>query len=175
MVNSLIQQAKHGDQQAFVRLMEQHKQPLYRAARAILHNDEDIADAMQETVLRAWQALPSLRFDAYFKTWITRILIRECCRIIRAQNRTALLDELPAVPESTSPFQLRLEVEDVLRTLGENDRLLLMLFYANDLSVRQIAGILGISQGAVRVRLHRSRDRFRQAYEKEETTHEAET
>ena len=74
MTDQLVRRAQRGDKDAFVALMEQYKAALYRAARAILHSDEDAADAIQETVLEAWRSLPKLEAPRYCKTWLTRVL-----------------------------------------------------------------------------------------------------
>lgn len=69
----LVRQAQNGNLDAFVQLMEQSKQSLYKVAKSYLKREEDVADAMQETVLSAYENLPNLREASYFKTWLTRI------------------------------------------------------------------------------------------------------
>ena len=59
---------------------------LYHIAKSILTNDEDCADAMQNAILHAYEKLHTLRKEAYFKTWLTRILINECYQIIRSKK-----------------------------------------------------------------------------------------
>ena len=60
---------------------------LYRVARSYLRGEHDCLDAVSEAICKAWQKLPSLRDEARFKTWLTRILIRECINIQRRQKR----------------------------------------------------------------------------------------
>lgn len=161
-----VRRAQHGDQEAFTALMEQHKQALWRAAMATLKDPDDAADAMQETVLEAWKNLPRLTDEAYLSTWLTRILLYNCYDILRHRRRETPWEQLP----ETGKTQDRDEVLDVRRAmeaLAKNDRLLLTLFYCNDLPVKQIARVLGITAGAVRVRLVRARERFRNAYEQQ--------
>ena len=74
-MNLLVKRARSGDKEAFVQLMEESKLSLLAAARAILKDEEDVADAMQETVLTAFQKLCTLREEKYFTTWLIRILI----------------------------------------------------------------------------------------------------
>ena len=66
---------------------------LYHTARSILANDEDCADAMQNAILHAYEKLHTLRSEAYFKTWLTRILINECCQIIRSKKPTVSYED----------------------------------------------------------------------------------
>lgn len=163
-MEELIRRAKRGDQEAFMALMERSKQSLWRAAMAVLRNPDDAADAMQDTVLEAWKNLPRLSKPAYFTTWLTRILLYNSYDILRRRRREAPVEEWQEAGAEAD----RDDVADVHRTLerlAENDRLVLTLFYLNDLPVKDIAGVLGISDGAVRVRLTRARERFRSAYE----------
>ena len=66
---------------------------LYHIAKSILRNDEDCADAMQNAVLHAYEKLHTLRNEKYFKTWLTRILINECNRILRSRKISVPYDE----------------------------------------------------------------------------------
>ena len=72
--------------EAFLALMEQYSGAMYKIARSILGNNEDAADAIQETILICFEKIAELRQPRYFKTWMTRILINECRKII---GRTA--------------------------------------------------------------------------------------
>ena len=78
MNTELIQKAKKHDKEAFSELMRQYKMSMYKVAKAILKNEEDIADAMQDTILDCWEKIYTLRKPEYFKTWMTRIHINFC-------------------------------------------------------------------------------------------------
>ena len=65
----LISQARKGDPDAFTALMESQMQNMYKAARSVLCNDEDIADAISDTILVCWEKLSQLKEDRYFRTW----------------------------------------------------------------------------------------------------------
>ncbi|WP_025691261.1 sigma factor [Paenibacillus zanthoxyli] len=75
-----VKLAKQGDREAFIRLTRQIENGLYNTARAMVKKDEDIADALQETILKAYKSLDTLREPGFFKTWVYRILINECNR-----------------------------------------------------------------------------------------------
>ena len=70
----LIRKAKKGDKDAFCRLMDENVQSMYKIAAAYLKNDEDVADAIQDTILSCYENLRSLRKNRYFKTWLIREL-----------------------------------------------------------------------------------------------------
>ena len=76
-IEELIKKAKGRDPDAFTRLMQFYMEDMYRVAIAILMNDEDVADAIQDTILTCWEKIDTLREDKYFRTWMTRILINK--------------------------------------------------------------------------------------------------
>ena len=81
----LVRRARNGDTEAFTQLILRNEEMLSRVALSLLHNMEDAADAVQDAILAAWQALPSLREPRYFRTWLVRILIR-CCSQVGASS-----------------------------------------------------------------------------------------
>ena len=82
-MDGLVRKARKRDKEAFGQLIRQHTPGMYKVAKAILKNDEDAADAIQETALTCWEKLGILKKDKYFKTWMTRILINHCNQIYR--------------------------------------------------------------------------------------------
>ena len=96
-IEILVYKAKERDPNAFTSLMDGQIQGMYKIARSILQNDEDVADAIQETILTCWEKLETLRVNHYFKTWMTRILINHCYTILRQNRKVAYMDQLPEV------------------------------------------------------------------------------
>ena len=89
----LVKQAQRGDADAFVALIEKYKMDLYKVAKACLKNEEDVADVMQETTLSAWEHISELKKAAYFKTWLTRILINNCNNVLRERKRCTATED----------------------------------------------------------------------------------
>jgi RNA polymerase sigma factor (sigma-70 family) len=162
-VTDLVKRSKTGDKEAFALLMDQHRQLLYNTALLTLHQEDDALDAIQDTILACWESLPTLRKDRYFKTWLVKILLNKCRDIQRKQSRYALVEELPEAGNEPD-WDTSMDVDAALSQLSSQDQLILSLYYYDDLTVRQIADALSISEGAVRVRLTRSRDRFKRLY-----------
>ena len=170
----LVKLARKGDREAFTQLVVANERMLSRVAMATLKNPDDAADAVQDTVLQAWESLGQLRQARYFKTWVVRIVLNKCYRISAQRSlyahspleETLLAGEQPDWDQS-------LDVASALQAMGEQDRLLLGLFYFDRLSTREIAQALGLSESCVRQRLHRGRKLFQAIYtEKEELCHE---
>ncbi|MCH5263965.1 MAG: sigma-70 family RNA polymerase sigma factor [Lachnospiraceae bacterium] len=128
----------------------------YHIAVTILKNDEDCADAMQNAILMAYKNLPGLRQKEFFNTWFTRILVNECYKLIRNRKPTISYEEYPEQAASDDEPTHSGVYEEIMH-LSETHRLPFVLHYIEGYSVKEIAQILGISQGAVKVRLFRAR------------------
>lgn len=155
-----IKKAQKGDHEAFTRLFRQLEPQLYRLAKTILLKDEDCADALQETTLKVYKGLANLKQPKFFKTWVIRILINECNQLLRMRERTIAVAEIPEEPvDSYVHFEDSgiVDLQSFINQLDESLRLAIVLFYYDDLSIKQIADVLDISEGAVRARLHRAR------------------
>ena len=83
------------DKEAFSRQVTAMQTSLYRVAASYLRGDADRLDAVSEAIARAWEKRGTLRDERYFKTWMTRILIRECIAITRCQKRAVPVETLP--------------------------------------------------------------------------------
>lgn len=152
----LVRRAMRGDAAAFVKLIEQEKTNMYKITCCYLKNEEDKADAIQETVLTCYEKLHMLKNPAYFKTWMTRILINKCQDILRDnKRRNSQLDideiQVAAVDHSVSEFM------DVLNGIEEKYRIVLVLFYVENLKIKEIAQLLEMNENTVSTRLSRGR------------------
>lgn len=161
-MEKLIERAKKGDSDAFTDLMQSQMRNMYRVARAILMNDEDTADAIQETILVCFEKLNTLRENKYFKTWLTRILINKCYDIIRRNQEVIYTEELPE--RATEKDICNLELKEALNALDEKYRLVIVLFYAEGFHTDEIAKMLNIPGSTVRTRLSRARAQMADYY-----------
>ncbi|MHC0037606.1 sigma-70 family RNA polymerase sigma factor [Pseudoneobacillus sp. C159] len=148
--------AQRGDKKAFTRIIKSVEKSLFHVARSMLRTDADCLDAAQEAILKAYQSLPTLKEPKYFKTWITRILINECHAIIRKNSKLVMIDEL-IEQAAEQPMAEFVDLENALKFLEEDHRVVIHLHYINDLSVAEMAAILEIPEGTVKSRLNRAR------------------
>ncbi|RUS45169.1 RNA polymerase sigma factor [Cohnella sp. AR92] len=152
-----VKQAQKGDQSAFVRLMRSFETVLYQTAKAFFHGDEDCADAMQETVLRAYRSLSGLKEPAYFKTWLVRIHINECKRMLQSRKvYVPLTDGMD--PQVNEAGYVVMEIREMVDRLEAPLRTVIRLYYYGDLTVKEIAEQLSLPEGTVKSRLHRARE-----------------
>ena len=140
------------DQETFSHLAGMQQRQMYRIAMTYTGNSADAEDAMQEALLRAWAKRHTLRDEAFFGTWLTRILINECHRIQGRMKRVAPQDEVPLVSRD-HPSYLR----DAFVSVPEKYRMPMLLHYVEGMSVAETAQALHIPQGTVKSRLARGR------------------
>src|SRR5436309_11407228 len=89
MTAELAGRAAHGDSAAFEALMRRHNRMLFRTARAILRDDAEAEDALQEAYLQAYRSLGRFRGEARLSTWLARIVANEALMRLRKQARRA--------------------------------------------------------------------------------------
>ncbi len=157
----LIKKAKKRDSEAFVELMQLYQKDMYRIALAILMNDEDAADAIQDTILTCWEKLYSLKHAQYFRTWMTRILMNKCYDI---RQKNACLTELAIYEEPAAEDRYNLEFKEALSVLDEKYRLILLLYYSEGYRIHEIAELLRLPKSTVQTRLQRGREKLAKDY-----------
>ena len=156
----MVSQAKKGDKDAFLSLIDENRLSIYRVARGILNNKEDIEDALQNTIIKSYEKIGTLKKDEFFKTWIIRILINEYNLILRRNKKTIFLDKLEN-EESYSDDYGNIELTSVVNSLSEDLRITTVLYYFEDMSTKEISEMLNIAEGTVRSRLARAREKLR--------------
>lgn len=161
----LVKRAQQGDAEAYAGLIRIYQDSFYRIARSRTHNDEDAADAIQEALLAGWEKRMTLKNPKFFKTWMIRILINKCNEIFRKSPPMESLEQVPEPQAENAEGNLMFQA--MLQELSESNRLVMALYYGEDYSVREIAGILEISENAVKQRLSRGRKEILKAYENE--------
>lgn len=163
---NLITKARQKDADAFVELMQLQMQDMYKIARAYLKNDEDAADAISDTILACFEKIQTLKQDKYFKTWITRILINKCNDMLR-KKKTIQLSEYTPEPVFWEEDYVNLEWNQVLNSLDEKYRLVVVLYYMEGFKIREIAQILETSESTIQTRLSRAREKLSKEYQME--------
>ena len=162
-MEELVRKAKQKDPDAFTELMRMHMQSLYKVARAYLSSDEDAADAVQETILTCYEKLPLLKHDKYFKTWMTKILMRKCCDILKRQKVIDFNGNIIEQGVCNKSFD-ELEWKEVIQLLDEKYRLIMVLYYVEGFQTGEIAQILEMNENTVRTRLKRGKEQMQDVF-----------
>ena len=138
------------------------EQQLYATAKTILRNDQDCADAIQESIVKAFSKVHTLKKDCYAKTWLIRILINECYNITRQDGMKGYLEEnYMEISDQSEEKRDYSELYRAVNNLKEELRIPVVLYYMEDFKIKEIAQILDISEGAVQKRLARAREKLK--------------
>jgi len=167
----------NGELGLFELLMRRHNQRIYRAIRAILRDDAEAEDVMQETYVRAYEHLAQFEGRARFSTWITRIAVNESIKRSIARGKLDPLElenveredqvmpsfQQPSpTPESNASHnELRSILEQAVLALPDGYRAVVMLRDIEDMSTAETAEALSLSEANVKVRLHRAHELLR--------------
>lgn len=176
MHNTLVQRAQNGDGEAFISLIENNRQNMYRIALGMLKNDTDAADAIQDTALTCYEKIGTLRDPDLFKHWMTKILVNHCRSILRERHKMVFIQELPEYDSQPAPEKEITDNMDFVRLMNRIDakyRIVLLLFYAEEFSIKEISEIMEINENTVKTRLSRGRNMYKEIYLKELSFSEA--
>jgi len=164
-----------GDVALFEVLMRRYNQRVYRAARAVLHDDHEAEDAMQEAWVRAFANLSTFAGRARFSTWLTRIVLNHAIERGRVRRRTFDLSAAPrgSLPEPVRSAEqqmlddeLRRALERAVSELPDVYRTTFLLRAVEGLSTAEAAECQDITEETVRTRLHRAREILRHDIER---------
>lgn len=156
-----VKKAKKGNLTAFEHLILKHNELMYRVSKSILYKDEDSADAIQETVLKAYQKIHTLREPAFFKTWLLKILMNECYTILRKQRNIIPMEEWTE-PSGKDIGYESFELDELLKDLPEEQGQLLKLFHIEDMSIHDLAELYNVPENTMKTRLRRAREKMRE-------------
>ncbi|MDX1260561.1 sigma-70 family RNA polymerase sigma factor [Exiguobacterium sp. K1] len=155
----LVRRAIKQDEAAFEQLILLHSEQLYRTAYVYVKNEQDALDVVQETVYKAFISIRQVKEPKYFVTWLTKILIRNCYRVLNQQ--TAVADLIEQIPVKESSREEHLDLIDALSHLRKEYRDVLVLFYFHDVPMKEIASFIGITLNTVKTYLRRGREELK--------------
>ena len=154
----LLEQARHGDRDAFDVLMLDVIDRLYAIARLVAQDTDVAEDAVQGALVRCWRDLPGLRDATKFEPWLRRLLLNSIAEEFRDRRRfeakVRVLKLEPAIGDSADELADRDELQRALRSLSIDHRTIVVLHHYLGLSVDEAAASLGIPPGTAKSRLH---------------------
>jgi RNA polymerase sigma-70 factor, ECF subfamily len=165
----LVEQAQRGDREAFQAVAFALSDRLFGVAHRILRDFDGAGDALQVALVRIWRDLPSLQDPERVEAWAMRILVRSCQDQLRRDRRATpslrSMSPEPLAADHAGAISNREEMERAFRRLNVEQRTVIVLQYYRDLSLPEIAEILGIPLGTVRSRAHYAKRILRAAIE----------
>lgn len=171
----LVRACQAGDEVAFAELFGRYKARVMKSAFLIVGNVADSENVLQDTFVKVWQKLPALRDVSCFEPWLRRIMVRtawDCCKKRSAEAPVAEVwqtaDEAGVAGDSATPLDGLLAAESrdtvwaAVSRLDVKLRTVVVLYYYDELSVREIAEATGVLVGTVKSRLWAARRRLKQ-------------
>ena len=176
--NEIIQQVVNGDKEVFRLLVQRYQSMVFRIAVGFVHSKEDADDLTQEIFIQVYHALSKFRGESNFQTWLYRIVLNAALNHTR-KNRNIFQrigslfhpdlekEKYLRIPETEDPENILINeehremVRKALDTLPENQRSAIILSKYDDLSQKEIAEILGTTEGAVEALLQRAKSNLR--------------
>lgn len=156
-LNEVVKTAKKGDVNAIEYIIMQNMQSMYRVAFSILRTEDEIADAISNTVVIVFEKIQTLRNEEFFKTWLTRILINECYKICKQNKKIIYLENCNQEQLSYNDEYVDFETRNLVKKLDKDLKEIVILYYFEDFSVKEISKIIKIPEGTVKSRLARAR------------------
>ncbi|HVR40595.1 MAG TPA: RNA polymerase sigma factor [Thermoanaerobaculia bacterium] len=165
----VVRRVIDGETALFEIVMRRYNQRIYRVVRAIVRNDDDAEDVMQQAYVNAYEHLRQFAGGAKFSTWLTRIAINEALARVRKRGLHAVDENEMMEIESNEPDPERLAAASELREVVESEiallpdayRTVLMLREVEGLSTSETAECLGVNDDVIKTRLHRARSILR--------------
>lgn len=138
---------------------------LYRICLVILKNEGDAEDVVQDTIIKYIEKKPRLTDEEHLKAWLITVAKNKCRDLLRLRKRNSYISIDEAKEITDTPAENG--IMDMLMNIPEKFSFVLMLYYVEEFKVDEIAGIIGKSSSAVKMRLQKGRKLLKEMYEKE--------
>ena len=163
----LVRKSKKGNNTAFSTLIKGYEKDLYKVAIAMTKNEHDALDCIQEAILQAYINIKDLRQDEYFKTWLIKILINKCNALIKKNKKILNLDIKITEDEKVEQSD-KLELKQSINNLDSDLKIIVILYYYEDMSIKDISESLNVPLGTIKSRLSRARIKLKEMLSIEE-------
>lgn len=173
-MEELIEKAKNKDEEAYEIIINEIKPILYRVAKAKLDNEEDIHDAISETIFSAYEKLSELKENKYFQTWIIRILINRCNYIYKTNSRHLRLIEKTTYSDSIDNYyddsidklEGKINFEMLIENLNSDEKIVFVLYFYLNYDTNEISKILNVNVNTIKSRLLRGKEKIAKLFRK---------
>lgn len=164
MTKDIIKKAKKGDKKAFEDIIIYYQNDLYKIAKTRLSENADIDDAIQETIISAYQSIHKLLNISKIKSWLITILINKCNHIYKQKQKECSLsyeniDSGNYISESFENSS-NLEFDDLMNILNNDEKTILVLYYYEGFKSIEIAKMLKMNDSTVRNKISRAKKKI---------------
>ncbi len=169
-MEELIKRAQDGEEDAFTQIIVSMEGELYKVARTRLECEDDINEAVQETIIQTFKSIKKVKEPRFFKTWLIKILINNCNKVYnkRKKNRTFEYDENVIYDEGYSSIEESNDKMDfffMIKKLNYNERIALTLYYVEKFTTKEISKILKEPESTIKNRILRAKNKLRMEFE----------
>jgi len=170
LMELLIKKAQNGDKEAFISIINEYIQMMYKVAKTRLSSEEDIGDAIQETILSAYKSICVLKNTSYFKTWLIKILINKCNDIISKNKKVIYVEDYyesiknEDLLDGKESIEENIVFNETLNSIDESYKTVIVLYYVSGFNTREISEILKEKEGTIKSRLSRARQKLKEIY-----------
>ncbi|MDR3117828.1 MAG: RNA polymerase sigma factor [Mediterranea sp.] len=168
--NLYIKRILDGEIELFAYFLERYSRPVYSLVIQMVSSPEDAEELVQDIFLKAFRALDKFRGHSAFSTWLYRIAYNQAISATRKQKNNLYMDEdaIHHIPDDAAEYILYIpddeeRIQQLTRAidrLSAEDKALITLFYYEEKTIDELAGILGLSPANAKVRLHRVRKKL---------------
>lgn len=170
-----IQQILAGNKQTYANIIDHYKNPLYATILRMTKNPHDAQDLLQEAFIKVYQQLEKYDKKGSFSSWLYRVAINHCMDTFRKKHvktsHIELNEEQVADPNHPEVVFLKKEesrqVERLIGTLPEDERLIILLRYVNEMSYDEISVLTEVPLSTVRNKIHRAKQKMRSTVKRE--------
>ena len=169
-MEELVEKSKKGDEQAFTELIISLESDLYKIARMKLECNDDINEAVQETIIEAFKSIKKVKKSEYFKTWLIRVLINKCNKIYKKEKRNKIIKKYNStinnqpVNYNEEKKISELDFFILIKSLNYDERISLTLYYLEKFTTKEISEILKEPESTIRNRISRAKQKLRKIY-----------
>mgnify|MGYP004715836909 CR=1 FL=1 len=169
-MDELVKKAQHGDKEAFTELILLLKADLYKIAKTRIKNDEDIYDAIQETMIIAFNSIKKLKKIESFKSWIIKILINTSNNLYKktSKNNTISLEKVEAYSSLNysdyDKVETILDFNFILKNFKYEDRIIIILYYMEKFTDKEIGEILKLKENTVKTKRTRIKEHIKEIF-----------
>lgn len=165
-MKEIVLSAKKGNKEAFTQLILEIKNDLYKICKIRLKNNDDIDDAIQETMIQAYKNLNSLKDVNKFKTWIITILINNCNKIYRRTQKTrSIVQEYDidriGIDSNIEKTEADINFYLLIKDLKYEERVIIILYYMERFTFKEIGKILHCSESTIKTRFYSAKEKIR--------------
>lgn len=170
-MEDIIKRVQEGDEIAFKQLTQSIENDLYRVAKTRLSDDDDIKDAIQDTMIITYKNARKIKDINCFKTWMIHVLINECNKIYKKNkknneifNKLIIDSGFENYEDSIQEINNKMSFDKLIEKLNYDEKIVLTLYYNSGLSYTQISKILKINVNTIKSRLTRSVNKLKRYY-----------